>query len=185
MSYFWIPPFSWDHCYEEWPPLPHSPCLLFLNQIVSWLLHELIVPWSSGLAEMFSLALEPEQWLASAGRFEWTYESLYFSHVKTMTKLTKVRQSKLQIDRMSLDCPATSRHGMATFPALRSVGRCLQYLGMVWCTGVGEQPQVRSAFMGSWLLFLNSAHSALMVTSFFFFWLFAKCKFAKMRFSLP
>lgn len=33
-----------------------------------------------------------------------------------MTKLTKVRKSKLQIDRLSLDCPATSGHGMAAYP---------------------------------------------------------------------
>lgn len=35
-----------------------------------------------------------------------------------MTKLTKVRKSKLQIDRLSLDCPAMSRHGMVAHPGL-------------------------------------------------------------------
>lgn len=118
ISYFWILLFSWDRCYEEWPPLPHSPCLLFPAQILLWLLNESIVPQSSGLAVMFSLALEPEQWLVSAGCFGWTYKSLYFSHVKTMTKLTKVRKSKLQIDRVCLDCPAMSGHGMVTLPGL-------------------------------------------------------------------
>lgn len=40
-----------------------------------------------------------------------------------MTKLTKVRKFKLQIDRLSLDCLAMSRHGMATHPGL-SIAVC-------------------------------------------------------------
>lgn len=143
MSYFWILPFSWDHCYEEWPPLPHSPCLLFPTQRVPWLLHESIIPRRRGPTVMFSLALEPELWLASTGRCRWTWKSLYFSHVKAMAKLTKVRKSRLQIGRLSLDCPDAHGHGMAAHPGWGTAASCRG--------GASLWPM-----MGSFLFFLSS-----------------------------
>lgn len=117
MSYFWILPSSWGHCCEEWPPLPHSPCLLFPTQRVPWLLHDSIIPWRRGLTVMFSLAFEPELCLASSGWCRWTWKSLYFSHVKAMTKANKSQEIQTTDWQVVLGLP---HHSWAWDGALRS-----------------------------------------------------------------
>lgn len=135
MSYFWILPFSRDHCYEEWPPLPHSPCLLFPTQRVPWLLHESIIPWRRGPTVMFSLALEPELWLASTGRCRWTWKSLYFSHVKAMAKLHKSQEIQTADWQVVLGLPW---HSWARDGSTPRMGHCSPLQGRCFTAQCAE-----------------------------------------------
>lgn len=82
-----------------------------------------------------------------------------------MAKLTRVRKCKIQIDRLSLDCPATCGHGM---------GHCSPWGGASLCSvlRVEEQLQTVRPMMGPFLLFLSS---------WFFIFLFAKNNCAKVH----
>lgn len=62
------------HQFEERSPLPHLLCLLFPSHRLSWLMHEAIVPWSTGHARMFLLPFEPWQLLAPVCYFRGVHE---------------------------------------------------------------------------------------------------------------